>query len=154
MAKKRGGMGFRDLQLFNKALLARQGWRLMQHPHSFVCRVLKAKYFLHHSFLEASVKGNASFIWRSICESKDVLWVEMRWWVGMGDKINFWKDPWLMGSSSARVLSPVYLLNENATVDSLILQDSMSWNMTLIDNIFMPSEAMAIKETPLSHRRP
>jgi hypothetical protein len=39
-------------------------------------------------------------------------------------------------------------------VDSLILQERMSWNMTLIDNIFMPSEAMAIKETPLSYRRP
>jgi hypothetical protein len=48
----------------------------------------------------------------------------------------------------------IYLLGENAMVDSLILQERMSWNMTLIDNIFMPSEAMAIKETPLSYRRP
>jgi hypothetical protein len=113
MAKKRGGIGFQDLQLFNKALLARQGWRLMQHPHSLVCRVVKAKYFPHHSFLEPSVKGNASFIWCSICESKDVLRVGMRWLVGMGDKIKIWKEPWLMGSSSARVLSPIYLLDEN-----------------------------------------
>jgi hypothetical protein len=53
--KQEGGMGFHDLQLFNKALLSRQRWRLLQHPHSLVFRFLKAKYFPHTSFLEASV---------------------------------------------------------------------------------------------------
>ena len=61
--KHEGGIGFRDLQLFNKALLARQGWRLLQHPSSLVFQILKAKYFPHTSFLEASIPVNASYIW-------------------------------------------------------------------------------------------
>jgi hypothetical protein len=46
-AKSMGGMGFRELSLFNKALLARQGWRLVQCPDSLVSQVLKAKYYPH-----------------------------------------------------------------------------------------------------------
>ena len=34
--KSEGGMGFRELSLFNMALLARQGWRLVQYPDSLV----------------------------------------------------------------------------------------------------------------------
>ena len=60
--KHEGGMGFRDLQLFNRALLARQGWRLLQHPQSLIFRFLKAKYFPHSPFLEAQLSGNVSYI--------------------------------------------------------------------------------------------
>ena len=45
--KKDGGMGFRDLRLFNKALLAKQGWKLIQHPNSLIGRIYKAKYYPH-----------------------------------------------------------------------------------------------------------
>ncbi len=51
--KSEGGIRFRDLYLFNKALLAKQGWRILKQPHSLVHRFLKAKYFPHHNFLEA-----------------------------------------------------------------------------------------------------
>jgi hypothetical protein len=61
--KSEGGIGFRDLKLFNKALLARQGWWLLQNPSSLVLRMLKAKYFPNSSFLDALIPVNASFIW-------------------------------------------------------------------------------------------
>jgi hypothetical protein len=34
--KSRGGMGFKDLICFNKALLAKQSWQLWQTPDSLV----------------------------------------------------------------------------------------------------------------------
>lgn len=43
--KETGGMGFRDLKSFNKALLAKQGWRLQTNTQSLFSRVFKAKYF-------------------------------------------------------------------------------------------------------------
>jgi hypothetical protein len=65
-SKRIGGMGFRDLNYFNKALLAKQGWRLCQNPSSLLGSILKAKYFPNSSFLEASLGKRPSYAWRSI----------------------------------------------------------------------------------------
>jgi hypothetical protein len=45
-SKKTGGLGFRELDYFNVALLAKQGWRLVNYLDSLAAQVLKAKYFL------------------------------------------------------------------------------------------------------------
>uniref|UniRef100_A0A2N9IZ43 RNase H type-1 domain-containing protein n=1 Tax=Fagus sylvatica TaxID=28930 RepID=A0A2N9IZ43_FAGSY len=50
------------------------------------------------------------------------------------------------------VQSPVNSLQENATVDSLILQPARQWNFPLIDQLFEAFEAATIKTIPLSSR--
>ncbi len=152
--KLEGGMGFRDIHLFNKALLARQGWRLLQHPDSLIHKLLKAKYFPHTSFLEASVPGGASFVWRSICEANVVLKAGLRWRVGTGSRINIWKDAWLPTPTTHRVLTPIRVLAESATVDCLIDLETMRWDGTLLDAIFLPRDKEIIQAIPLSKRRP
>jgi hypothetical protein len=49
-----GGMGFRDLVLFNKAMLGRQCWHLLTEPNTLCTRVLKGRYFPDSEFWNAS----------------------------------------------------------------------------------------------------
>ena len=53
LPKTYGGMGFRDLKIFNQALLAKQGWRLMCDTSSLVHHVMSARYYKHSSLLHA-----------------------------------------------------------------------------------------------------
>ena len=152
--KMQGGIGFRDLQLFNKALLAKQGWILIQNPASLVCRILKSKYFPRTTFLEATVPNNPSYLWRSILEAKDVLNMGLRWRVGTSSKINFWKDPWLPCSTTYWVISPVFAQTGNNSVDSLIVAATMTWNKEKIEAMFLPRDSELIQQIPLSIRRP
>ncbi|XP_059668770.1 uncharacterized protein LOC132313844 [Cornus florida] len=55
--KQEGGLGFRDLEAFNIALLAKQGWRLAVENGSLLSRIYKGKYYPHNSFLEARIRG-------------------------------------------------------------------------------------------------
>ncbi|XP_023905496.2 uncharacterized mitochondrial protein AtMg00310-like [Quercus suber] len=91
-AKKAGGMGFRDLKAFNLAMLAKQGWRLLQNQESLVFKCLKARYFPCCSFLEAVDSPTSSYIWKSIMAAKLVLKKGCCWKVGDGSSMRVMSD--------------------------------------------------------------
>jgi hypothetical protein len=57
-----GDLGFRDIEIFNLALLARQGWRILQNPEMLSTRILKAVYFSETDFMHAEVGSHSSQI--------------------------------------------------------------------------------------------
>ena len=58
--KKGGGLGFRDMELFNLALLARQSWKLLNEPDTLSARLLKAVYYPDTTILEAELGHHPS----------------------------------------------------------------------------------------------
>jgi hypothetical protein len=59
LPKALGALGFKDLMIFNQALLARQAWRLVYFPDSLCARVLKAKYFPQGNLLDTITASDA-----------------------------------------------------------------------------------------------
>ncbi|KAH9800272.1 hypothetical protein KPL71_000599 [Citrus sinensis] len=147
IAKIRGGIGFKDISSFNHALVAKQGWRLLQYPDSLVAQVLKARYYRHTDFMEAKVGSNPSFIWRSILWGREILQQGTRLRVGRGDKIQIMASNWIPRPTSFRpIFSPSLLANSK--VADLIGSDHQ-WNNILIEQHFAKEDAEVIKSIPL-----
>ncbi|KAK9993079.1 hypothetical protein SO802_022782 [Lithocarpus litseifolius] len=104
--KTQGGMGFKDLSLFNDALLAKQTWRLLHDTSSLLYRVFKAKFFPNTSVMEAKIPANASYAWKSLMKGRDVIKRGARWRIGLGRSIHIWGDNWLPLKATPKVVSP------------------------------------------------
>ena len=86
------GMGFRNIELFNLALLARQAWQLLTEPSTLSARILKAVYYPASTMLEAEVGKNPSQVWCSIVEGRDSLKLGLIKRIGSGNETNIWSD--------------------------------------------------------------
>ena len=82
------------MHLFNLALLASQGWRLIQNPESLCARVLKSKYFPKGDLLDTVFSSDASPVWRGIEHGLVLLKKGLVWRVGNGKRIQIQRDQW------------------------------------------------------------
>ncbi|KAK2661256.1 hypothetical protein Ddye_007789 [Dipteronia dyeriana] len=104
--KHEGGLGFRNLEISNWALLANQCWRLLKNPDSLAAKILKGCYHKNCGFLEAPKKSGASFHWTSLVWGKELLKKGLRWRIGNGSSICIYKDKWIPRPFSLKVLAP------------------------------------------------
>lgn len=95
MAKKFGGHGFKNLQIFNLAMLGKQAWKFVKYLEALVTRVFKAKYFPQGDFLDDNIGHNPSYAWRSIWMSKSLVRDGICWCIGGGENIPVSNTPWL-----------------------------------------------------------
>ncbi|KAL5574849.1 hypothetical protein UlMin_016548 [Ulmus minor] len=110
--KALGGLGFRDLSLFNQALLGKQVWRFLQRPNSLVSQIFKAKYFPSSSIWECDASATSSYVWRSILWGRNLVALGMRWRVGNGSFISIYNSRWLPKSRDFKVVYPRLLPND------------------------------------------
>ena len=119
-SKTEGGMGFRDLALFNDSLLAKHAWRLLQNSDSLFYKFFKARFFPNCSIMEAKYSSTGSYAWRSILHGRDVLLRGCRWMVGNGRSVHIWQSTWLPWKHPTKVTSPIIDSMVDARVEILI----------------------------------
>lgn len=134
-SKQDGGLGFRDLQCFNAALLGKLSWRILNNPSCFLARVLLGKYCISSSLLDATCPASASHGWRSILIGRDLLKLKLGWTLGNGQSIQVWKMPWLSTSSLLQPFGPAPLASKDWFVCDLFKQGSLEWDVERIDSL-------------------
>ena len=148
--KAEGVSGFKDPHTFNKALLAKQGWRVVVRSYLLVARVLKGKYFGHGDFLLATMGLCLSYLWHSLMWGKDILEKGLRWQVGDGMSICVFKDPWLVRPLTFRHITRPTNQYEDTRVAKLLDPATGVWNEEALLTILWPVHIESMKELLLS----
>ncbi|KAL6566692.1 hypothetical protein OROMI_015096 [Orobanche minor] len=147
--KRDGGMGFRDITSFNQAMLAKQGWRLIQNDSSLLAQILKARYFPNRSFRDAPIGYNPSYTWRSIVAGRELLKEGILWRIGNNSTINDWNEPWLPGCAGFRCSENWSSEAPDLTVGELMVEGGGAWDIDYIRNPFSENNAKCILSIPI-----
>lgn len=134
--KEEGGLGFRDLKLFNRALLAKSAWKLCTDDTSICALSLKARYFSDGKVFNIKDNPNSTWSWRST--SSELMFIKKYscWSVGNGQKILIWNYRWISELPEPPI--PKHGVNDyqNYSYVHQLFTDSGGWNYSLIFHLF------------------
>ncbi|KAA3477682.1 reverse transcriptase-like protein [Gossypium australe] len=133
--KGMGGIGLRNMRLFNIALLGRQVWRLINNKESLYFKVLSSKYFPDGNIFNAKKVNRASFTWSSIAAAVDLLKNSFGWQIGNDEPIKIRKDNWGLEGLNGSTIIPNMLSSGDVSVKNLWKEHDRSWNVEKIASI-------------------
>ncbi|KAA3461182.1 ABC transporter C family member 10 [Gossypium australe] len=141
ISKEKGGLGFRSLDQFNIALLANEGWRLINYPISLLAQqnTTQIQISSMHSWgiyllLPEEVFGQQ----KDYCKM-----------VYAGDRVSIWNDCWIP-SVDINGISNRVNNSEIELVSRLIETTTRRWKRDLIENTFPEHIAQKILQIPLA----
>jgi len=147
--KANGGLGFRDLDRFNDALLTKQVWRLLQDTDSLVARLLKSKYYPAGDILSADLGHNPSYTWRSLHGVKWIIEKGSRWIVGDGCNLHAWTARWIPRPTSFTTIRGPHAWDTELKVADFIDKEAGCWREDMVRQMFLPVDAEMILRIPL-----
>ena len=153
-AKKDRGMGFKEIEKFNEALLAKQVWCMMNNLDSLCYKFFKVRFFPNCSILEANDLKVGFYAWKSILSAREEVKKWVVWRIGDGDTMSIREDKWLLDPCYRSIISPLPFIPPNSKVSCLINSNSNEWKFDMIQQLFLPQEAEKILSIPLSIRLP
>lgn len=147
--KEYGGLGLKELRKFNLAMLAKQGWRLLNESNPLVTAVMKARYYPKVNFLNADLGSNPSYVWRSIMEALDAVKAGAQKKIGDGEGTTVWNMPWLPDRSNGFINTPAYNQIRDIKVSSLMVSGERRWDMEVLNDLFEERDVKLIKCIPI-----
>lgn len=150
--KASGGLGFKDLEAFNLALLGKQLWRMLTNKDSLMTKVFKSRYFRDYDPLNAPLGCRPSYAWRSIHTAQKLVQQGARVIVGNGRSTKVWQERWIGKAPATKITTMRLVNNENRVrvtldmrVSDLLCGDGRVWNQELLERLFIEKDQVKIK---------
>ena len=149
-----GGLGFRDIQSFNQALLAKIGWRILTKLDSLLAKVLLGKYCHKTSFLKVQAASNISHGWRGILLGRDLLLTHLGKAIGDGESTSVWNDFWIEPDANLKPFGPLTLQDRDLMVSDLLTRETREWNIAKVENLLpeLKSHILSLRPSILGSR--
>jgi hypothetical protein len=146
-----GGLGIRDVAIFNKALLGKWLWRYSMDPTSLWRQVIDSKYGSQGNFW-CSNRVNSPHgvsLWKHIRAGWDVFSQHISYTVGDGSRLRFWHDVWcgdlplrsqfpslfqLARAPEATVADLCHFQGMNCVWDIAFIRSVQDWELEMIDS--------------------
>jgi len=99
--REAGGLGIRDIQNFNDALLAKWKWRLGTEDKGLRKLILESKYGSWRNLSDPNISRSSSRWWINIHKvsgsTRQGIWFDnnLEWVLGEGKTVKFWEDKWI-----------------------------------------------------------
>lgn len=102
-ASDEGGLGIRDVELFNKSLLLKVVWQLTQNQDRIWVKVMRAKYYPRGGLWNVKGIAGSSKLWKTIQNLKPFFRDQIVWEIADGKKIPALNQPWYPGWNTITV---------------------------------------------------
>lgn len=151
LPKDQGGLGFKDVQLFNQALLAKIAWRLITKPNCLLARVLIGKYCIKAPFLKIAPAPSSSHGWKGILWGRDLLLSHLGKAIGDGESTRVWSDSCIKPALDIMPSGPIQLQDQDLLVADLLSRETKEWNKQKVENTLplLAEQIYAIKPSTL-----
>jgi hypothetical protein len=150
--KNEGGLGIRNIQAMNQALILMAAWRIADQPNELLHAVLKSKYFLDSSIWHPNSIVPKSAFWASIIKILPIVKANSFYQITQG-QISIWSTPWCQDwfhIYESLIIQPDEYTYP-AQVRDLCLSDHQALNNQLIDTLFQQPMTTNIKNTTIIH---
>ena len=133
LEKHNGGLGFKSLHLFNKALLGKWSWRFVKERNPLWKLVIVGKYGMQEGGCTKEVRGRYGVgVWKLIRNGWEAFKDKTRFQVGLGNRVKFWKDRWCGDLSLRDEFLGLYAITSFKDAWVVDVWDGGSWRLRFI----------------------
>ena len=113
---------------------------------------MKARYYAHTDFLDATLGASPSFMWRSIMASQELVKQGCRRKIGDGKNTRVWQIPWLPCAENGFLTSEFHNELKDVVVHNLMEEGLKRWDDDILKDLCNDRDRELIQQIPIPRR--